>query len=330
MKPIVTLTLNPSIDGAAYAELVRPIHKVRTSDDRYDPGGGGINVARVVRELGGPTLAVYLSGGATGAVFDDLLAAAAITRRRIPIADHTRISHAVFERSSGLEYRFVPEGPLVAEAEWRACLAALDEIDCDYLVASGSLPRGVPQDFYALAGEAVRRKGIKLVLDTSGAALRAGIGGGVYLIKPSLGEFEALVGRRLPVPAEQEAAAHELIASGATQMVALTLGRDGALLVTVNGALRLAPPAVPVRSAVGAGDSFLAAMTLAVAWGRAVEDAFAYGMAAGAAAVLSPGTELCRREDVERLYAGDRGTRTVRSDACVRVGRCSGPARRQY
>ncbi|WP_299820967.1 1-phosphofructokinase family hexose kinase [uncultured Jannaschia sp.] len=303
MKPIVTLTLNPSIDGAAEAETVRPIHKVRTSDDRYDPGGGGINVARVMRELGGPTLAVYLAGGATGAVFDDLLAATAITRRRISIADHTRISHAVFERSSGMEYRFVPEGPLVAEAEWRACLAALDEIDCDYLVASGSLPRGVPQDFYALAGEAARRKGIKLVLDTSGAALRAGIGDGVYLIKPSLGEFETLVGRRLPAPAEQEAAAHELIASGATQIVALTLGRDGALLVTANGALRLAPPAVPVRSAVGAGDSFLAAMTLAVAWGRSVEDAFAYGMAAGAAAVLSPGTELCRREDVERLYA---------------------------
>lgn len=302
MKSIITLTLNPSIDGSAQAETVRPIRKVRTVDERYDPGGGGINVARVVRELGGPTLALYLAGGATGAVFDDLLAAAAIPRWRLPIADHTRISHAVFERSSGLEYRFVPEGPLVTEAEWRACLRALDEIDCDYLVASGSLPRGVPADFYALAREITQRKGIKLVLDTSGAALRAGIGGGVHLIKPSLGEFEALVGRKLPLPAEQETAARDLVASGAVEMVALTLGRDGALLVTSRRALRLTPPKVPVKSATGAGDSFLAAMTLGLAEGRSVEDAFAYGMAAGAAAVLSAGTGLCRREDVERLY----------------------------
>ncbi|WP_299365319.1 1-phosphofructokinase family hexose kinase [uncultured Paracoccus sp.] len=302
MKSIVTLTLNPSIDGSAQAETVRPIHKVRTVDERYDPGGGGINVARVVRELGGSTLALYLAGGATGAVLDDLLAAAAIPRRRFPIADHTRISHAVFEQSSGLEYRFVPEGPLVAEAEWRACLAALDEIDCDYLVASGSLPRGVPANFYALVREITQQKGIKLVLDTSGAALRAGIGGGVHLIKPSLGELEALVGRKLPLAAEQETAARDLVASGAAEIVALTLGRDGALLVTPGRSLRLTPPQVPVKSATGAGDSFLAAMTLGLAEGRSVEDAFAYGMAAGTAAVLSAGTGLCQREDVERLY----------------------------
>ena len=302
MKSIVTLTLNPSIDGSAQAETVRPIHKVRTVDERYDPGGGGINVARVVRELGGSTLALYLAGGATGAILDDLLAAAAIPRRRFPIADHTRISHAVFERSSGLEYRFVPEGPLVAEAEWRACLAALDEIDCDYLVASGSLPRGVPAGFYALVREITQRKGIQLVLDTSGAALRAGIGDGVHLIKPSLGEFESLVGRKLPLATDQETAARDLVASGAAEIVALTLGRDGALLVTPERSLRLTPPQVPVKSATGAGDSFLAAMTLGLAEGRSVEDAFAYGMAAGAAAVLSAGTGLSQREDVERLY----------------------------
>ena len=124
MKTIVTLTLNPSIDGSAETDVVRPIHKIRTSDERYDPGGGGINVARVIRELGGPVLAVYLAGGATGGVLDDLLDTAMIARRRIPIRDHTRISHAVFERSSGQEFRFVPAGPLVMEREWRATLEA--------------------------------------------------------------------------------------------------------------------------------------------------------------------------------------------------------------
>ena len=104
MKPVVTLTLNPSIDGAAQAEAVRPIQKIRTSDERYDPGGGGINAARVVQELGGTAFAIYLAGGATGGVLDDLLQTAAIPRRRIPIEDHTRISHAVYERSSGLAH----------------------------------------------------------------------------------------------------------------------------------------------------------------------------------------------------------------------------------
>ena len=302
MKPIVTLTLNPSIDGAAQADVVRPIHKVRMSDEQYDPGGGGINVARVVQELGGTAFATYLAGGATGGVLDGLIQSAAIARRSVPIKDHTRISLAVFERSSGLEYRFVPEGPLVQESEWRACLAALEDLDCDYVVASGSLPRGVPENFYSMVVEVAARKGARLVLDTSGPALRSALGRGVHLVKPSLGELEALLGRKLPDPASQERAARELVRSGAAEMLALTLGRDGALLVTGRGALRLSPPDVVVKSAVGAGDSFIAAMTLGLAQGRSAEDAFAYGMAAGAAAVLTAGTGLCRWQDVERLH----------------------------
>ncbi len=302
MKTIVTLTLNPSIDGAAQAEFVRPIHKIRTSDERYDPGGGGINVARVLQELGGATLAVYLAGGATGSVLDGLLDAATIARRRVRIEDHTRISHAVYERASGQEYRFVPTGPLVRDSEWRAFLATLADLDCDYLIASGSLPRGVPEDLYATIADIARRKGARLVLDTSGSAFRAGLASGVHLVKPSLGELEALLGRKLPDPASQEQAARELVRSGAAELVALTLGQDGALLATNDGALRLAAPDVIARSAVGAGDSFLAAMTLGLAQGRQPEDAFTYGMAAGAAAVLTAGTGLCRREDVERLY----------------------------
>lgn len=307
MKAIVTLTLNPSIDGSAQADIVRPIHKIRTSDERYDPGGGGINVARVVRELGGATFAVYLAGGVTGGVLDDLLDAAVVARRRVPIRDHTRISHAVFERSTGQEYRFVPTGPLVREAEWQALLAAIEDLDFDYLVASGSLPPGVPEDFYGTVLEFARRKEARLVLDTSGDALRAGIGRGLYLVKPSLGELESLLGQKLSDSASQEQAAQELVNSGAAELVALTLGRDGALLATSRGVLRLSAPDVVAKSAVGAGDSFVAAMTLGLAQGRSPEDAFAYGMAAGAAAVLSAGTGLCRREDVDRLYQEIKG-----------------------
>ena len=301
---IVTLTPNPAIDGASEAETVRPIHKVRTTNERYDPGGGGINVARVVQELGGETLAVYMAGGATGAVLDDLLDRRNLRRRRVPIADHTRISHSVFERSRGLEYRFVPEGPLVTEAEWRACLVAVEDLNADYLVLSGSLPRGVPDDFYCRVAQVAVRAGAKVVLDTSGEALRATLGaGGIELVKPSLGEFRKLIGSSLESAAAQDAAALEIVRSGCVRLLAVTMGGEGALLATRDGVLRLKPPDVTVRSAVGAGDSFVGAMTCALARGWAPDDAFAYGVAAGTAATLRPGTQLCSKPDVERLYA---------------------------
>ena len=304
MPPIVTLTLNPAIDGASEADVVRPTHKVRTSNERYDPGGGGINVARVVQELGAETLAIYLAGGATGAVLDSLLDGRGLARRRIPIEDHTRISHVVLEHASGLEYRFVPEGPQVRESEWRACLSALDETEAQYLVLSGSVPRGVPVNFYSSVAEAAGRKGAKIVLDTSGEALSTTLArGGIELAKPSRGEFQRLVGRTLDSDAALEKAALGVVRSGAVRLLAVTLGRDGALLATADGVLRMRAPDVVVKSSVGAGDSFVGAMTFALFQGRQAEDAFAYGVAGGTAATLRPGTQLCRKADVERLYA---------------------------
>lgn len=159
MKPIVTLTLNPAIDSACQADEVRPILKIRTTDERYDPGGGGINVARVIRELGGETIAVYLAGGLTGQAFNHMIDAIGLQSRVIPIAGDTRVSHVVYERSSGQEYRFVPSGPHIHEDEWQACLEAIAALDADYVVASGSLPRGLPEDFYARLARVVADKG---------------------------------------------------------------------------------------------------------------------------------------------------------------------------
>ena len=178
----------------------------------------------------------------------------------------------------------------------------LESIDGDYLLASGSLPCGVPTDFYAQGAAVAARKGMKFVLDTSGEALRKAAGKGLYLMKPSLGELEDLVGRKLPTPLDQDAAVRNLIASGAAEIIALWLGRDGALLATRDTLLRIEGVKVTPKSAVGAGDSFLGSMTLGLAQGRFVEEAFTLGMAAGAGAVLTVGTELCRRADVERLY----------------------------
>lgn len=301
---ISTLTLNPTIDLACEAEKVRPVRKVRTFDERQDPGGGGVNVARVVRELGGETLAMVMVGGVTGHFLEELLQEIGVPHRSIPIAGRTRISQTVLDRSLGEEFRFVPEGPEVAEAEWQAALAALEDLpEGEWLVASGSLPRGVPEDFYARARAVARRRGLRMVLDTSGAALRAGVGAEIELIKPSLGEFESLVGRELRGEGDLEAAAREMLGRGVARRIAVTLGKDGALLAWEGGLRRLDALPVTVRGAVGAGDSFVAAMTLALARGAGDEDAFAWGVAAGAAAVSNAGTAHPSEADVRRLRA---------------------------
>lgn len=303
MKPIVTLTLNPTIDGSASAERIQPLLKIRTSDERYHPGGGGINVARVVQELGGEALAIYLSGGATGAIFDDLLQTCGVATRRIPITGYTRIAHTVFERSSGQEFRFVPEGPIVSEDEWTACLAMLDTLNFDYVVASGTMPRGLPASYYQRVSAIARRKNARLILDTSGDALSATLGQGLFMIKPNLGELEELVGDTLKDTNAQIKAARDLIDKNAATIVAVTRGSDGALIVSKDEAWSAAVPSVEARSAVGAGDSFVGGITLAFAQGRSLHTALAYGVAAGTAAVISPGAELCLKKDVDRLYS---------------------------
>ena len=302
MRPIVTLTLNPAIDSSCQADEVGPVHKIRTFEERYDPGGGGINVARVIRELGGEAIAVYLAGGLTGQAFNRMLDAIGLQHRAVPISGDTRVAHTVFERSTGQEYRFVPEGPEIHDDEWQACLRELEGLEFDYLVASGSLPRGLPDDFYAQSARMAADKGARFVLDTSGAALKRALDAGVYLVKPNLRELETAVGRALRQPAEQEGAARQLIARGRAEIVTVSLGADGALLATGEGCWRLRVPRIKPKSAVGAGDSFVGAMTLGLAQGRTPIDAFALAVAAGTAAVLTMGTELCRREDVLRIY----------------------------
>ncbi|MCG6122074.1 MAG: 1-phosphofructokinase family hexose kinase [Microvirga sp.] len=304
MKTIVTLTLNPSIDGSAETDVVRHTRKVRTVNDRLDPGGGGLNVARALGQLGAPAFAIYCAGGATGDVLDRLLEARGVKGRRIPVAGDTRFAHAVYERSTGHEYRFVPEGPELEGADVESILAALAEADFDYLVASGSLPRGVASDFYARVSDVAARKGAKFILDTSGEPLRRAVDhGGVHFAKPSRGEFAALIGETVEDPEAIAAAAMRVVESGKVAMLAVTLGHEGAVFASREG-VEIAPALdVPVVSAVGAGDSFVAGFTYALANGMSAREAFLMGVAAGSAAVMTPGTELCRRADVEALYA---------------------------
>jgi len=302
MGPVLTFTLNPTVDLFSEVEAVRPIRKIRTSCDLADPGGGGINVARVVNMLGGKAEAVFLGGGPTGQWLDALLEAEGVPRRMLPIAGDTRVSFSVNEHASGYDYRFVRGGPDIATEEMMPLIEIAAAKQGGYVVASGSLPASAPADFYARLAHEANRNGARFVLDTSGAALKDTLAeGGVFLAKPSQGEMEELFGAELDEQGLCEAAL-SLVRRGQAEMVAVSMGAQGALLASAEGVIRRSAPRVKARSAIGAGDSFLGAMIWALGEGWATEDAFEFAIAAGAAAVLTSGTQLCRKADIEALY----------------------------
>lgn len=307
MTRIATLTLNPAMDLAVCTPRVVATEKLRCSAPRHDPGGGGINVARVVSTLGGDALAVYPAGGPFGEMLRRALDAIGLAHLPVAISGDTRESFTVDEQASGLQYRFVLPGPRLSEQERLGCLAALRGLHPApaYLVVSGSFTPGIEPSFFdellALAGQV----GARLVVDLSGEPLAyAARRGGAYLIKPSLNELASLIGRMPESEREQEGALRELIGAGAAEVIVLSLGAAGALYASGDRLERIAAPSVPMVSAVGAGDSMLGAVVLALAQGRELGDAVRYGVAAGAATVMRPGTQLCLREDVERLFRG--------------------------
>lgn len=300
---ILTVTLNPSIDVSATTEKVTTEHKLRCTDVRREAGGGAINVARVLKRFDADCRALYPAGGILGRLLRQLLDREGIASIAFDIAEETRESFTVLERGSGREFRFVLPGPQLTAPEWQACLDRVAEMTPppDYVVASGSLPPGVPDDFYARLAEIVQARGSKMVLDASGPALAAALDEGVYLVKPNLREMRELTGRPLERDEDWAAAAGHLVKAGKAEVVALSLGHRGALLAARDVCLRAPAIQVKIASTVGAGDSFLAAMVWRLALGGELEDAFRYGVAGGTAALLAPGTSLAHRADTERL-----------------------------
>ncbi len=315
MAAIVTLTVNPALDIATAADRILPSHKIRCDTPHYDPGGGGINVARAVRALGGSALAIFPAGGGSGDKLRQLLRQEGVRYRSIEIDGSSRESLSVVERDTGNQYRFVMPGPKIGKAGVQACLKelALAAPAATFIVASGSLPPGLPDHFYRRVARLMRRLGKRVVLDTSGPALSEA-GGGFFLLKPSLRELEELTGRTIRSEVAQVRAAREILRQGRSENVVVSLGAAGALLVTAEVAQRFPAHRVKVESTVGAGDSMLAGMVLALSRKASLPEAVRFGMATGAAALLGSGTQLCRPADVERLYrrwCGDVGDRSA-------------------
>jgi len=260
-------------------------------------------VARVLKRLGADVTAIYPAGGTLGLLLRQLVEKEGISQVTILIAAETREDFTVNEPETGFQYRFVVPGPSLTEDEWHACLSPFAALDAHtrFVVCSGSLPPGVPYDFYRRIVEATRGPGRKMIVDSSGAPLKAVLQAGVYLVKPSLSELRDLLGAALDTRADQIKACRALIDEKQAEVVALTAGEQGAILVTRDRVLRARALPIEPKSVVGAGDSFLGAMIWALTSGHALDEAFRYAVAAGSAALLMLGTELCQRDDIERL-----------------------------
>lgn len=217
MEMIVTLTPNPAIDISTSVEQVLPIRKLRCTAARRDPGGGGINVARVVRRLGGEVAAIFPAGGATGKLLQRLVDREGVRSISISVTEETREDFTVLEQHSGKQYRFVLPGAELSEIEWSTCLSRLQEMQSipAYVVGSGSLPPGAPEDFYARMAQIAKARGSKAIVDTSGSALVKVLEEGVFLVKPNLRELEELTNSRLRDRNSQVNACRKLIERGA-------------------------------------------------------------------------------------------------------------------
>jgi len=306
MKTIVTMTLNPAIDKSSSVAHVVAERKLYCRPPRFEPGGGGVNVCRAIKKLGGKSLLLYPAGGLTGKRLQELLDEEGLDHRPLPIVGMIRESLVILEESTGQQYRFGMPGPKLKKNEWESFLQKLAVIDPspDYVVASGSLPPGAPPDFYAQVARIGKKKGTKTIVDVSGKALKDALEEGVFLIKPNVREFRELVGEDIKEESQIKAEAQKMVKSGRCEVLVISLGAAGALAVSEEFAEHFLPPTVPIVSKVGAGDSMVAGIVLSLARGKPLRESVLFGVAAGTAAVMTPGTELCRREDTERLYEG--------------------------
>jgi 6-phosphofructokinase 2 len=303
MSKIVTVTLNPAIDKSTFIDVLVPEKKMKCAKPFFEPGGGGVNVARAIKKLGGDAIAVYLAGGYTGKFYQQLLAEEKIQSVAVEIAQHTRENLIVLDKSSNLQYRFGMPGPVISDSEWKALLVTLEKMeDINFLVASGSVPEGIPADIFAQMAKIAKKKNAKFVADTSGEALKHAADEGVYLLKPNLRELSSLAGEEELDMEHVNKVAHEIIKTKKCEVLIVSIGENGALLFTKDFSCQVTPPVVKRKSTVGAGDSMVGGIVYSLSQGKDIFEAVQFGVACGTAATMNFGTQLCNKDDAEKIF----------------------------
>lgn len=299
---IATVTLNPSLDETVTVEELVIDETNRWTSLRKDPGGKGINVSRVVHELGGETIAYGFVGGIDGETLKHLLRQQKVPFDFTPIREEIRTNFIITDLKTRSQTRIDAPGPYIYSDEMDSLMNKLMNINPkpDFMVFAGSVPPGIPDNIYQQLIELAKNRGIKTVLDSDGKWLKEGIKGRPTIIKPNLHEAEELLEMELRNEAKIAQAARILTGQD-IEIVVISRGKDGLIVATDKKILKAVPPRVEIRSTVGAGDSAVAGLVLKLSQGYEIEEACRWAAAAGTAATLTPGTELCHREDVERL-----------------------------
>lgn len=299
--------MSPAVDMFASTERFYDDSKTRCQINNRAPGGGGINVARNLRRLGLDVCAIFPAGGHHGDLLTQLLSNDGLPFQRISINNETTQNIALFESSTGKALHLVFPGAVLSADEWQLCIDAIDALTPapQMLVISGSLPPSIPARFFADVIARCHNRSIRVVLDTSGPALRPALEVGVFFVKLNREDFAALGYNGPDTPEDRLIAMKKMVDDGWAEHLVLTLGPNGALLASRTGELmHVTPPPVTVISHAGAGDSFVSVMTCKLYQGKAVSEAFSYGVAAAAAAISTPGNQLEDFDWLESVYAG--------------------------
>ena len=299
---ITTLTLNPALDKSTSTDKLQPEQKLRCTPMHQDAGGGGINVSKGIQKLGGQSIAVFPAGGHNGQLLNEILTEMKVETAVLPVPGETRENISVTETSSNNQFRFTLPGIEISEKIADKCLEIIEKQRPAYLVASGSLPPGLPVTYYEKVAAFAKKINARFILDTSGEALSAAAGEGLYLLKPNLAELSALAGVEKLEINQVDDAALEIIRQGKCEVVVVSLGPQGALLVTRNEMRHIPAPPVKKLSTVGAGDSMVAGMVWGLSQGQSALEMAQLGVACGSAATLNRGTQLFKKEDVDRLH----------------------------
>ncbi len=302
----MTITMNPAVDQTAETEFVTDETKLRCTKTRYDPGGGGINVSRALSIMGGESTAVYPAGGCTGDFLKELVEKTGIAHIPVDISEDTRVNISIIETATEKQYRFNMPGASLQKDECNEILTVVANLDPApaYIIGSGSLAPGVPDTFYQQTARLAHELDARFIIDTSGQPLQSALEENVFLMKPNLAEFMRLINQQIKDETQIVNAAKNMITDGKCSYIVISLGAGGALFVSEDRYEHISSPITPIKSRVGAGDSMVAGITLSLARDQGIKQAVHYGVAAGAAAVMTPGTELCRYEDVQRIYKG--------------------------
>lgn len=303
MPGIITITFSPCIDKSTSVPALIAEKKLKCAEPLLKPGGGGINVARAITKLGGRATAIFPSGGYTGKYFNHLLAKENIPVVIIETEQETRENIIILDKASGNQYRFGMPATALTTNEYSQILQAVEKSgEPSFIIVSGSLPPFINMNVYEQIGLLAKKVNAKLIIDAAGENLQRAAAAGVYLMKPNLGELSLLAGKKRLEISEVYDAAAAIIKKGTCEVVVVSMGADGAMLVTVDGAETIKAPTVIKKSTVGAGDSMVAGIVYFLSQGKDLSAAVQYGVACGTAATMNEGTELCHKQDADQLY----------------------------